>query len=206
MKKLLKRRAPKHITVDGEIREVKREWRNLLRFNDENRLLFAAFIVVLCSLLVINGLFLMNTLSTSPPPVQTREQTNQYVTSHFEATNGALTAKIKNVTENDKKDYAFTLDPSETMLIMDIVIKNTTNQTQHLIPSTQLYTRSNEGDFAQLHASMYVTNPLPAKDLVPGESVSGQISFNVPKRVAMPLVYVDTGWGNYGPVIFDALH
>ncbi len=206
MKNLLKRRTPKHPTVEGEIQEVKREWRNFLKFNDENRLLFAAFIVVLCSLLVVNVLFVVNALTTHYEPTKTQIKTNQYITSHYEGTNGVLSAKISNVTENDKKDNAFTIDPSETMLIMDIEIKNTTNQMQHLIPSTQLYVRSDEGDYAQLHASMYVVTPLSAKELAPGESVKGQISFNVPKRVATPLVYIDTGWDNYGPVIFDALH
>ncbi len=205
MKKVFKRRKQVSL-VEGEIQEVKREWRNFVRFNDENRLLFAAFIVVLCSLLLVNVLFLLNKFSpTTAAPAQTITKTTQYVTSNYEATNSALKAKISDVTENDQNDPAFTIDPSETMLIMDITITNITSRKQQLVPSTQLYVRSNEGDYAQLHASMFVAKPLPAKELAPGESVSGQISFNVPKRVAAPLVYIDTGWNKYGPVIFDAL-
>lgn len=207
MKQLLTKKT-KSSVVENEIKEVKREWRNFLRFNGENRLLFAALIVVLCSFLIVNALLVMSgmsTNSTNDTPEQAR-YSSQYVTSHYEGKNGALKARISNVTENNQKDPAFTIDPSETMLIMDVSITNTTSSIQHLIPSTQLYVRSDEGDYAQLHASMFVTNPLPAKDLVPNETVTGQISFNVPKRVAMPLVYIDTGWNNFGPVVFDALH
>lgn len=202
----MKRKA-KHSIIEDDIKEVKREWRSFLKFNDENRLVSTAFVVVLSSLLIVNAIFILNQFgSTTTKSATPMVESHRYVTSHAVAKNGAMTAKISNVTENNKQDYAFTIDPSETMLIMDIVITNETKETQHLLPSIQLYARSLEGDYAQLHASMYVTDPLPAKDLKPGETAKGQISFNVPKHIGMPLVYIDTGWDNYGPIIFDALH
>ena len=195
--------------IKDEIVEVKREWRNFLKFGNENHLLFGAFIIVLCSILAVNALYVLNSrIDDGLPIINTlvRPESAHYVTSTQVGKNGALTATIKNVTENDTKDMAFTIDPSETMLILDVTITNNTPGTQHLLPSIQFYARSDEGDYAALHASMYAKNPIPAMDLKPGESASGEVSFNVPKRVARPLVYIDTGWDDSVPVIFDALH
>lgn len=195
--------------VKEKILEANREWRNLMTFGNENRFLFGAFIIVLCSILAVNILYIYGIRANDGLPTThtvVRFESSHYFTSSQVAKNNALTAKIKNVTENDKKDMAFTIDPSETMLILTVTLTNNTTRTQHLLPSIQFYTRSNEGDYAALHASMYAQNPIAAKDLKPGESASGEVSFNVPKRVARPLVYIDTGWNDSAPVVFDALH
>lgn len=199
----------KETVIEQEMVEAKREWRNLLKFGDENHLLFGAFIIVLCCILAVNVLYILSQHSGDNRPVQTnsiRKDFTYYATSNQIISNDVITTSIKNVTENNKKDMAFTIDPSETMLILDVRVTNKTTEIQHLLPSIQFYVRSNEGDYVSLHASMYVTNPIPAKDLKPGETVSGQVSFNVPKNLARPLLYVDTGWDDSAPVIFDVLH
>ncbi|MCA9325827.1 DUF4352 domain-containing protein [Candidatus Saccharibacteria bacterium] len=193
--------------LEVEMKEVKREWRHFVKFSDENHLLFAAFVVVLLAILVINTLYVLNrnNVHVVSGYVSSDSQNRQH-TSQEVGTNGAMSVTISDVTENDKRDPAFTIPETETMLILTIDITNTTTETQQLIPSTQLYVRTVEGDYSKLHASMFVTKQLPAKDLKPGQTVSGQVSFSVPKRIAKPLLYVDTGWHNYGPVVFDVLH
>ena len=89
---------------------------------------------------------------------------------------------------------------------MNISITNLTQETQNLVPDTQLYVRTDQGDYSTLHASMFVTNPLPATALKPGYTESGQVSFNVSKQASRPLVYIDTGWNNYAPIVYDVLH
>ncbi len=194
--------------VEKEVKEVKREWRQFLRFKDENRLLFASFIVVLTAIVVINTLYIVNYTNrgTDDGTVATQPNPNLVLTSLQTGTNHAVQARVSNVSENSKRDYAFTIDPSDTMLTMDISITNLTSVTQQVLPSNQLYVRSNEGDYAPLHPSMYLTNALAATDVQPGQTVKGQISFDVPQRVASPLLYVDTGWGGYAPLVFDVLH
>ncbi len=186
--------------------EIKKEWKHLNKFKDENRLLFAAFIIVLTSIVVLNAFYVINSSNSQKRPVITQDETTQILTSRQTGSNTAQTVSVSNVAENDKKDYAFTIDPSETMLILDVSITNNTNDTQHLIPANQLYVRSSEGDYATLHASMYVKTPLQSQDLAPGKTAKGQVSFNVPKREAKPLLYVDTGWDNHVPIVFDVLH
>lgn len=192
--------------VDKQLKEVKREWRHLHKFRDENRLLFAAFIIVLTALVIINATYVINHASQSSGKSSSSSDANHVLTSLQTGTLGSVKARVSKVTENGKTDYAFTIGPSETMLIMDISITNLSADSQHLIPVSQLYVRTDEGDYAALHASMYVTNPLQATDLKPGQTATGQISFNVPKRAARPLLYVDTGWDSYAPIVFDVLH
>lgn len=195
--------------VDAEVKEVKREWRHFLKFRDENRLLFTAFVIVLTAIVVVNTIYIVshvNTDKSDSSPATAQPNPNLVLTTLETGTNGAEQARISSVTENAKTDYAFTIDPNQTMLIMNIKITNKTAETQHLIPSSQFYVRSDEGDYSSLHASMYVTTPLSATDLKPGQSASGQISFAVPTSVARPLLYVDTGWNSYTPLVFDVLH
>lgn len=196
--------------VDKEVKEVKREWRHFLKFKDENRLLFTAFVVLLMSAIVINAIFVVRynrDRSHTPPAIKTVVVTDpaKVLTSQQVGNNDAMTVTISSVTENDKYDQAFTIDSSETMLILDISITNKTGSVQQLIPVNQFYVRTEEGDYSALHASSYVISPLEATDLAPNKTATGQLSFNVPKHVAHPLLYVDTGWGKNVPLVYDVL-
>ncbi|MEO8105604.1 MAG: DUF4352 domain-containing protein [Candidatus Saccharibacteria bacterium] len=191
--------------ISKETKEIKREWRHLKKFKDENYLLFTAFVILIAGLVIINAVYVIEHGSTYTPSRLVTIDPNVYLTSLQNGSNGAVTAKISDVTENDKIDYAFAADPGSTMLTFNISVTNTTARTQHFIPVNQLYVRSNEGDYAALHASMYVTKPIPSTDLAPDKTVEGQVSFSIPKRVAHPLLYVDTGWNRTTPLVFDVL-
>lgn len=196
--------------ISKEVKEARREWRHFIKFKDENYLLFTAFVILLAAGVIINTVYLINR-DNNIDKHKTQAETflvpdsSRVLTSQQTGTNVAETVKISSVTENDKTDQAFTLDPSETMLIMNISITNNSASSQHLIPVSQLYVRSDEGDHATLHASMYVSSPLSATDLKPGQTATGQISFNLPKRIAHPLLYIDTGWERTTPLVFDVL-
>lgn len=191
-----------------ELKEVKREWKNLKSFKNQNHLLFTAIVVALVAILAVNTIFILQNVNQNgdAPAVTVVPSGTRVVTSNQVAHNPATTAQVRAVTENNTKDYAFTIDPSETMLLMHLKVTNESPTVQHFFPSIQLYVRSDEGDYAALHASLYAKSPIPATDLKPGESVEGDVSFNVPKRVARPLLYIDTGWSNYGPLVIDVLH
>ncbi len=194
--------------VDKEIKEVKREWKHLLKFKDENRLLFTSFVILVAALVIVNTIFWIDHSSQQNTVVHVpvTDKNSRVLTSLETGENSALRVSIKDVSENDKKDYAFTLPPTETMLIMNISITNETDVSQQLIPVNQLYVRTDEGIYAGLHASMYVTDPLAADELPAGKTATGQISFNVPKNADRPLLYVDTGWDDTVPLVFDVLH
>ncbi|CAN5418095.1 hypothetical protein BH10PAT3_BH10PAT3_6630 [soil metagenome] len=192
-----------------EVKEVKREWRHVIKFKDENHLLFMAFVLLMAALVIINTVYVLNRGFSGHGSKATKTlitvDSGKYLTSQQTGSNDSETVSIKNVTENDRTDNAFTIDPSQTMLILSISITNTTEKSQQLIPVNQLYVKTSEGDYAALHASSYVTVPLGATELAPGKTAKGQISFAVPKHIANPLLYVDTGWNKNIPLVFDVL-
>ncbi|MBC7746868.1 DUF4352 domain-containing protein [Pedobacter sp.] len=194
--------------VKKELREAKREWRHFVKFKDENHLLFTAFVIVIATALVINTIYIIDQSGPNrTTAVQTAPTASEKVlTSLQTGENDAMTVTVSHVTENSDKDKAFTIDPKETMLILTIAITNNTDSIQSLIPVNQFFVRTNEGDTIALHVSSFVTSPLAATELVSGETVTGQLSFNVPKHISSPLLYIDTGWGKNVPLVFDVLH
>lgn len=194
--------------ADKQLKEIKREWRQLRKFGNENHLLFAAFIIALAAIVIINASYVIYHSSQQQSSRVTTSQPNSnlVLTSLQTGNSGSVSARISKVTENDKMDYAFTIDPTNTMLIMNISLTNLTTDTQSLFPDSQFYVKSDQGSFSTLHPSMYVTSPLQVSTLKPGQSVQGQLSFSVSKQAARPLLYVDTGWGGYAPIVFDVLH
>lgn len=194
-------------------KRIKRSWWDTVvhfRIKDEEHLLFSAFVIVLLGIIVVNTTYIIgkqndqNTVASGITNVVSQPQ--KVFTSQLTATSPFYQISVSDVTENSKQDPAFTISSDETMLILTLHVKNASNTNQVFVPSQQLYVRSSDGDYAQLHASMYVSKPIQQTTLKPGQTVSGQVSFNVPKSQSRPLLYVDTGWGDYAPVVFDVLH
>jgi hypothetical protein len=165
-----------------------------------NGLLLPAILLALACILLVNGFYIQNRLSTANngPP-------SHVLTSHDTATTPSLTASIGNVTENSKFDPAFTLADGETMLIMTLSITNRTKVTQDFIPTSNLYIRTPVGDYRPLHPSMYVTKQIGSGKIAPGQTKTGQISFGVPDKASDLKLYIDTGWNDEVPVVFYAL-
>ena len=179
----------------------RKPWRH---WRDENNLLVAALLLALSSLLIVNGVYVVNHLSNTSAATPGTPATHQ-LTSQAVAQTPSLTARISKVTENSTPDPAFTLPDGQTMLIMNLSITNRTSAAQDFIPTNNLYVRTPTGDYSALHASMFVTKPLPSTKLAPGQTVSGQISFGVPAHASSLLLYIDTGWNSEVPVVYNVL-
>lgn len=178
------------------------------RFSASEKIFLISVVVVLSALLT-TAVSYLSRADVKVVDVQNSDQiskSDRVLTSHQIASSDAYTIAIGSVTENDKKDPAFTISESETMLIADITITNNSAHTQDLLPSTQLYVRSREGSTYGMHPSVYVTSPLQAEKVLPGQTIQGQVSFAVPKILDRPLLYIDLGWDNYVPVVYDILH
>lgn len=173
------------------------------KFRHEHSLVFAAFVLGIAALVVINTLFMIRLLS------ENREGTivvyPSWTTSLQLAYNGAIQAQVRNVATKET-DTVFPIDSTQVILVMEITVKNTTRKAQQFIPVNHLYIRGEEGSYAALHMSSHAARPIPATDLVPGGSVSGQISFVIPKTVSTPRLYVDTGWDRSIPLVIDVMH
>lgn len=195
--------------LEHEAQELQKEYKHFRKFRDENSLLFGVFVFGLAALVVINTVFWMHWTSERLYDKASAHNVLVYpkiAKSLQDSRNGALEVKVKDVQLNSKQDVAFDLEEGMTMLIMDITLKNTSQQTQKFIPVSQLFVKTEVGGISKLHASMHVTSPLAAGDVRPGDSVSGQVSFAVLKNTERPLLYVDTGWDDTTPLVIDVLH
>lgn len=189
--------------------EAKREWKNAVRFKNENNWLFTGFVMLIAALVIINTLYVVQSNKESPASsssAATQQKSGKVLRSLQRAETPDFDAYISNVTEKDTHDPAYTFADTETMLIFDITIKNNTPATQQIIPSSQLFIHDRDGGLYKLHASSFVTNPLAAQDVASGQTITGQVSFVIPKRQTQPLLYVDLGWYAQAPVVFDVLH
>lgn len=118
----------------------------------------------------------------------------------------AYTITLSDVALSDKHDPAFTLDDNENMLVAKLTITNNSPTNQDLYPVNQIYIRTQDGLYYQMHPSMYVTEPMRAGQVSPGQTISGQVSFAIPKAVKQPFLYVDLAWEDYVPVVYNLLN
>lgn len=174
-------------------------------FRRHNRLLFFIAIIAMVAIVMINALLVVSLVMQASSSQSPREYPT--IVKSLETINSpVLTAQVTDVTTNSTADPAFSIPADETMLIMKIKITNNTKSTQHLIPVSQFFVRSSEGDYSALHVSSYVSDPLNSQDLAAGASAEGQISFAIRKTMERPLLYVDTGWNEATPLVIDVLH
>jgi len=175
-----------------------------LERKDEDHLIFTGFVVIIIALVTIVAIEVVTrprmTVVTATAPLHSR-----ILTSNEHGLADGYEVTISNVTVNNDQDQAFPLNADETMLILDMSITNHTTSTQDFVPVTQLYVRSREGNYYQMHASMHVQNPIAATSIEPEQTLSGQVSFAVPKRLSNPLLYIDTGWNDSTPIVFNVL-
>lgn len=168
---------------------------------------WAGVLTALIVLLIINATYISSRITHDNPLPTPRiiPNSNYILTSLQTDETKAYSLSVSNVTENSNFDPAFTIDPTHTMLIMDVSITNHSAGKQDLTPTTQFYVRDREGDTFVMHPSIRITNPLAATSIGAGQTVKGQISFDVPKKLAHPLLYVDFGWNDLAPTVIDVL-
>ncbi|HEY6737067.1 MAG TPA: DUF4352 domain-containing protein [Candidatus Saccharimonadia bacterium] len=111
----------------------------------------------------------------------------------------SVTSNVKTVTN----DPAFTPEPSQNLVMFAISVTNTSKTVRPFLPSIQTYIRDDEGGTYPMHPSTSVTNPLPATDLAPGQTVSGQVSYAIPAGLKKFRFFVDPDWAGMTPVVFD---
>jgi uncharacterized protein YxeA len=180
--------------------------RQQIAFSKNSLIAMAVLVIAIFSILTL-ALFSTNATIKDADNYIAKIDTapNKVLTSQQIAKSNAYTIAISSVGEINKYDPAFTIAEDEALLVATISITNNTNIKQDLYPVNQIYVRSNEGSFYQLHPSMFVTEPLQADPVDPGQTAKGEISFAIPKNLGQPLLYIDLGWDNYVPVVYDVL-
>lgn len=94
--------------------------------------------------------------------------------------------------------------PSEDgqILVFDITIHNKSDQELDFLPSIQTYIRDNQGAFYLMKPTKLNT-PYESGKISPHSKKNGQLSFEIPKRGVPLMFYLDSGWYNYAPTVFN---
>ena len=162
-----------------------------------------AVAVVAAGVLMYAGARQLNAQAVEPAASPTARH---YLLSNEVGATGAYVARISQVTETSAPDPAFAIDTAHTFLILNVAITNHLSGPVDFMPVNHLYVRDNEGGTFPMHPASSLTSPIAAGKLQPGQTVSGQVSFVIPKKLARPLLYVDPQWDDLAPIVFDVLH
>ena len=112
---------------------------------------------------------------------------------------------MSNVKEDNSADRAFGILDYETRVVTTLTIKNKTATKQNFIPASQLYVRSADGAIYRMHPFSVLTNQIGFQEVASGATITGDAAFVIPKVLTNPLLYVDLGWDNYIPIVYDVL-
>jgi hypothetical protein len=94
----------------------------------------------------------------------------------------------------------FKAPSNQQYIIVGITIRNITQKPINVFPSTDIYLKDPNGNITSL--SIYnLDHPYRAGELLPGDQVSGQLSYLVSKGIEQKL-YVDGIWSG-GILVFD---
>lgn len=175
-----------------------------LEGKDENHLLFTGFVMIMIAVVVISTfrLFSESSVSLSINRSHVSAPTRILGTNAVAYTDD-YEVFVTDVSSSNKQDPAFPLESGETLLRFNISLTNTSQIEQTFTPVTQLYIRSREGGYYQMHPSMSLTNPIQSGALSPGQTIDGEVSFAIPEGLAEPLLYVDPGWDDIVPVVIS---
>jgi hypothetical protein len=133
----------------------------------------------------------------------------QNYTSKVAMSNSVDGAKNANVTAYvdvvgfDEKGIP-TMEPAKgfTNLLLKVKIKNTSKRNLDFYPSIQSYIRDSQGGYYTMHPAMSTGVPLEAGQIKPGETLEGELSYEVSKHLVQPRYYLDANWDG-GPMVFD---
>jgi hypothetical protein len=94
----------------------------------------------------------------------------------------------------------FTAPADKHYLIVDVTVKNTSEKPINVFPSIDTYVKAPGGKVTFL-TPYSLSEPFRAGQVLPGDQISGQLSYLVPKNGSQKL-YIDSGWSG-GVVTFD---
>ncbi len=114
-------------------------------------------------------------------------------------TMGSVAIKINSVQTSVGKGH-FKAPDGMHYLIVDLTVKNTSGKPLNVLPSTDTYVKSPAGKITNL-SPFSLERPYRAGELLPGEQITGQLSYLVPKTGPQKL-YVDALWSG-GVIPFE---
>ena len=111
--------------------------------------------------------------------------------------------KLTNTHTIDGNDPAFGLENGHKFLVTTLSVTNKTSETIKLWPAIQTYIRDTQGGSFTMHPTTTITKPYLAGEIAPGQTVTGELSYDVPADLANGRLFIDPGWNSMQPVVFS---
>jgi hypothetical protein len=87
-------------------------------------------------------------------------------------------------------------------IILHVKIKNISKRTLNFYPAIQSYIRDSQGGYYSMHPALNTGKDYEAGPIRPGETVEGELSYEVSKHLVEPRYYIDANWDG-GPMVFS---
>ena len=104
---------------------------------------------------------------------------------------GSATMTVGSINYNNGSGH-FAAPNDRHYLILNLTVKNYGEKPIHVLPSSDTYIKDTEGNVTYL-TPYAVEHPFRAGELSPGEQITGQLSFLVPKTAKLTF-YIDSIW------------
>lgn len=98
---------------------------------------------------------------------------------------------------------SFKPNVGNVFLVQKVTINNDTEKPINFLPSIQTYIRDKEGSIYTMRPTMVTPEPFEAGTIAAHSIRSGNLTYEVSKRLVGLKIYFDSGWGGRGPVVFD---
>lgn len=104
---------------------------------------------------------------------------------------GAVQLKVDHVTTSDGSG-SFTAPSDKHYVILELSVTNNSDSPIHILPTSDTYLKTSDGNVSYV-TPFALDQPFRAGELLPGETIKGQLSYQAERQKPQTL-YVDAIW------------
>ncbi len=113
-----------------------------------------------------------------------------------------MRAKVTGVRRETGKNPAFKPTEGNVLLVVGIELQNVSQVVLPISPLEQMYV-TDSAHVAHIMASASPAKPMRAAEIVPGDTLAGEVAFEVPADSTSNIFHIETGWQNQSPVLVE---
>lgn len=176
----------------------------------ENHFLTLGVTLLVIALVIVNSIVAVRYI-TSPDKASffgrnssSSAQPARVLTTQAPIKTGSYTITISNSFQSPSPVSDAKAGAGNTFLGFTISITNTAGKDFPVNPSTQLFVRDRQGN-TYSYKALNFDNALRSDTLPNGQTLSGQVAFEIPRNLARPILYIDLGWDQIQPIAVSVL-
>jgi hypothetical protein len=157
-----------------------------LKVINRTKFMFYSSLVLFVSSFVFLVAALQIESATTP-----KQTTQALYTPGSQIVSGKAQFQIDNITYSNGSSH-FAAPEGKQYLILSFTLKNVSKETISILPANDTYVKDSNGNVYSL-SPVGLDNPFRAGELLPGDTITGQLSYLVPKDTPLKL-YIDALW------------